>query len=145
MTPCQKVYDAFLSKVTDDEWSLWTEDEVNADLAQILAAAIVWFKFPRVSLDVISVDSELYFDGDLSNNEIQILAAHMRCEWLNRCIMDWRHVKPLYEERDFSEANMLSKLDACLSSETILVQKLEDIYYRSRDGKPFNYSRLAGD
>jgi hypothetical protein len=30
------------------------------------------------------------------------LATYMKCEWLNRTILTWENVKPLYEERDFS-------------------------------------------
>lgn len=32
MTPYSKVYDAFLSKILEDEWSLWTREEVEADM-----------------------------------------------------------------------------------------------------------------
>jgi hypothetical protein len=41
----------------------------------------------------------------------------MKVEWLNRCIMTWENVKPLYVERDFSQANLLDKLNAMLKSE----------------------------
>jgi hypothetical protein len=69
--------------------------------------AVTWFKFPRVSLEF---DDNGFVD-DLNNEEIQIIADFMKCEWLNRCIMTWENVKPLYEERDFSQANLLDKLD----------------------------------
>jgi hypothetical protein len=46
----------------------------------------------------------------LSNFEIQILAGYMKCEWLERTILSWENVKPLYVERDFSQANLLDKL-----------------------------------
>ena len=36
----------------------------------------------------------------------------MKCEWLNRTILTWEHVKPMYEEKDFSEANLIDKLHA---------------------------------
>jgi hypothetical protein len=29
MTPYDVVYDAFLSKILDDEWGYWTEEEVK--------------------------------------------------------------------------------------------------------------------
>ena len=68
----------------------------------------------------------------------------MKCEWLNRCIMTWENVKPLYEERDFSQANLLDKLESALEAERKRAEKRESIYYRSRNGKPFDFSRLAG-
>jgi hypothetical protein len=75
--------------------------------------ALSWFKFPRTSLEY----NENGFINDLSNEEIQIIADFMKCEWLNRSIMTWENVKPLYEERDFSQANLLDKLKDLLESQ----------------------------
>ena len=98
MTPYEVVYDAFLVKVLEDEWAFWTEEEVKADLRGLLESVVPWFKFPRVSLN----RGDDGFIDDLSNEEVQILATYMKCEWLNRTILTWENVKPLYEERDFS-------------------------------------------
>lgn len=141
MTPYSKVYDAFLSKILEDEWSLWTREEVEADMRQILESAIVWFKFPRVSLE----HDDDGFKSDLSSAEIQIIASYMKCEWLNRSIMTWENVKPQYEERDFSQGNLIDKLRATHESERKLAHWLESAYYRSREGKPYNYGSLAGN
>lgn len=140
MTPFQKIYDAFLVKMLEDEWVNWSEEEVNEDLRNILEGAIPWFKFPRKSLE----RDENGFIEDLSNEEIQILASYMKCEWLNRTILTWENVKPLYEERDFSQANLLDKFNQTLEVEKYNALKLERIYYRSISGKPFKYSNLAG-
>ena len=67
----------------------------------------------------------------------------MKCEWLNRTILTWENVKPLYEERDFSQANLLDKFNEMLSAEQKHVAQLEAIYYRSVNKKPFKYSQLA--
>ena len=141
MTPYQKVYDAFLVKMLEDEWVNWTEDEISQDLRGILEGAISWFKFPRISLD----RDDNGFINDLDNEEIQILACYMKCEWLNRTILTWENVKPLYEERDFSQANLLDKFNQLLEAEKYNALKLERIYYRSIKGKPFKYSNLAGN
>ena len=141
MTPYQKVYDAFLVKMLEDEWVNWTEEEISQDLRGILEGAISWFKFPRISLD----RDDSGFINDLDNEEIQILACYMKCEWLNRTILTWENVKPLYEERDFSQANLLDKFNQLLEAEKYNALKLERIYYRSIKGKPFKYSNLAGN
>lgn len=141
MTPYQKVYDAFLVKMLEDEWVNWTEEEVSQDLKGILEGAISWFKFPRISLN----RDDNGFINDLDNEEIQILACYMKCEWLNRTILTWENVKPLYEERDFSQANLLDKFNQLLEAEKYNALKLERIYYRSIKGKPFKYSNLAGN
>ena len=141
MTPYQKVYDAFLVKMLEDEWVNWTEEEISQDLRGILEGAISWFKFPRISLD----RDDNGFINDLDNEEIQILACYMKCEWLNRTILTWENVKPLYEERDFSQANLIDKFNQILEAEKYNALKLERIYYRSIKGKPFKYSNLAGN
>ena len=139
MTPYTKVYEAFLARILEDEWENWLIDEAMADWEQILHMAIPHFKFPRVSLE--EVDGG--FSGDLGVEEIQILANFMRVEWLNRCIMTGENVKPLYVERDFSQANLLDKLGAMLKNEQTNAEKMESIYYRSRKGRPFDFSKLA--
>lgn len=139
MTPYQVVYDAFLAKLTEDEWVTWTQEEVNADLKQILEGAIPWFKFPRASLE----RTDEGFSNDLSNEEVQILASFMKCEWLNRTILTWENIKPLYEERDFSQANLLDKFNQTLTNEKKNAASLERIYYRSINGKPYKYSKWA--
>ncbi len=139
MTSFDTVYTAFLSKILDDEWDTWTEEEIEQDLFTLLQAAVVRFKFPRVSLEY----TEEGFTDDLTNDEVQILAVYMKCEWLNRTILTWENVKPLYEERDFSQANLLDKFNKMLAAEQTHAKQLEAIYYRSVNKKPFDYTRLA--
>ena len=140
MTPYQVVYDAFLAKMTEDEWATWTQEEVNMDLRAILEGAIPWFKFPRTSLD----RNDEGFNGDLSNEEVQIVASFMKCEWLKRTILTWENIKPLYEERDFPQANLLDKFNESLTNEKKNAASLERIYYRPINGKPYQYSKWAG-
>ena len=139
MTPLQKVYDAFLSKILEDEWAGWTQSDVNADLLTLLEGAIDHFKFPRHSMEISGAN----FTDDLTNEEIQILACYMKCEWLNRTILTWENVKPLYEERDFSQANLLAKFNETLAAERKNAERRESKYYRSIDNKPFDYTKLA--
>lgn len=142
MTSIRKIYDAFLSKMLEDEWLNWTEEEVERDWRMLLDAAIPNFRFPRVDLDI---DDSGNFVGDLNNEEIQILATFMKCEWLNREILTWENIKPLYVERDFSQANLIDKLQKLLDREENKARKLERIYYRSIHYKPFDYTKLAGE
>ena len=142
MTSYSKVYDAFMARILEDDWNdTWTREEVEADQRLILEAALPWFKFPRVSLE----HDDTGFSGDLGQKEIQIIANFMKCEWLNRCIMTWENVKPLYVERDFSQANLIDKLKQLLEFEKKKAQEMESIYYRSRNGKPFNFGKLASN
>ena len=141
MTDLQVVYDAFLAKMLEDEWANWDLEDIEEDWRSLLKGALPWFKFPRVSLDFD--ESESYFLDDLSNEEIQILATYMKCEWLNRTILTWENVKPLYEERDFSQANLIDKFNQMLVAEKKNAARLEAVYYRSIKRKPFGYRQMA--
>jgi len=70
-TPFLKVYDAFLARITADEWTL--EEElaiVERDWQELLKMAIARFKYPRVSLDYKTDGPAHYFIEDLTNDEI---------------------------------------------------------------------------
>lgn len=140
MTPCFKIYEAFLTKILEDEWQGWTREDIERDWRSILDGAIPYFKFPRKSLEI---KGECFVE-DLDNEEIQILATYMKCEWLNRTILTWENVKPLYEERDFSQANLIDKLHSLVDREEKKAKRLESIYYRSIKSKPYNYRSFAG-
>ena len=142
MASVYDVYDAFLPKMLEDEWLNWTDDEREEDWRALLDAAIPYFKFPRVSLDI---EDDIFIDENVSNEEIQILATYMKVEWLNRTILTWENIKPLYVERDFSQANLIDKLIKLKENEEYKALKLERIYYRSIKGRPFDFRKLAGD
>ena len=128
MITLMDVYDAFLSKQLDDEWENWEMEEINEDWKTPLIGSIPWFKSPRTSLDFVTDDEtgEVNFNEDLSNEEIQILATYMKCEWLNRTILTWENIKPLYEERDFSQANLLSKFNETLEEANFETEDYQD-------------------
>ena len=67
-TPFLKVYDAFLARITADEWTL--EEElaiVERDWRELLKMAIFRFKYPRIDL---ASENETEFTNDLTNDEI---------------------------------------------------------------------------
>ena len=103
-TPFLKIYDAFLARITADEWTL--EEElaiVERDWQELLRMAIFRFKYPRVDLEVEEVTEQdpehpnqfgLYqFVNDLTNDEIQLLALYMKHEWVKRCIASWENIR----------------------------------------------------
>lgn len=141
MTSLEDVYKAFLSKMNEDDWANdWSKEEFMEDARTILDNAIVWFKFPRVSLNI----EDDHFIETLSNDEIRIIATYMKCEWLDRTILTWENVKPMYDERDFSPANRLREYRLLLEKEQKEARRLEATYYRSIKGQPFDYTTLAG-
>ena len=152
-----KVYDAFLARITADEWTL--EEElaiVERDWQELLQMAIFRFKYPRVSLEIEEVNPtesdedsshlKMYqFVNDLTNDEIQILALYMKHEWVKRCIASWENIRQLYADKDFSQANHLDKLIKLEAAVAKEIHKAEGIYDRSREKSPANlFKKLAG-
>lgn len=146
-TPLQTIYDAFLAKVEADDWALteMTEEGPSKDLLKdwgmILDAAIVQFRYPRVSLDYEG-DS---FKEDLGNDEIQVLANLMKLEWIRRCIATWDNIRQLYSDKDFSQANFLDKLNKTGEQVHDECRLLLDRYGRAENYKPNKlFKKLAG-
>lgn len=155
-TPFFKVYEAFLARITADEWTL-EEDlaVVERDWQQLLDMAVFRFKYPRVSLNKIEIDPNPYddndrtfsycFEGDLSQDEIQLLALYMKHEWIKRCIASWENIRQLYADKDFSQANHLDKLNKLQEAVADEVHRAEGIYDRSRNKRPASlFKKLAG-
>lgn len=146
-TPFLKVYDAFLARITADEWTL--EEElaiVERDWRELLKMAIAQFKYPRVDLSIKEDEEENpVFESDLTNDEIQMLALYMKQAWIKRCIASWEEIRQLYASKDFSQANHLDKLlkfDARMDKE---VAQAEGRYDRSRGKRPAAiFGKLAG-
>ena len=141
LTPYQIVFDAFLAKVQEDDWS-WADDisVVESDWKALLNSAIPYFKFPKVSLEQ-DADG---FVNLLGLQEIQLLATYMKVEWLDRTIHSWENVKAQYGESDFSQANYLDKLNELAKDTFTKSEKLQHNYYRAPGGKPYPYGNLAG-
>ena len=154
-TPFLKVYDAFLARITADEWTL--EEElaiVERDWQELLKMAIFRFKYPRVSLEIEEIEpsnsdasqlKQYQFVDELNNDEIQILALYMKHEWIKRCISSWENIRQLYADKDFSQANHLDKL---LKLEAVVHEEIHEalgIYDRSREKRPaLLFKKLAG-
>lgn len=155
-TPFLKVYEAFLARITADEWTI--EEElavVERDWQQLLDMAIFRFKYPRVSLNKVELEPKTAccsdkifafgFEGDLNQDEIQLLALYMKHEWVKRCIASWENIRQLYADKDFSQANHLDKLNKLQEAVADEVHKAEGIYDRSRDKRPADlFKKLAG-
>lgn len=141
------IYDAFLSRITADEWTL--EEElaiIERDWQELLKIAIFRFKYPRKDLTIIENESgEKCFEDNLTNDEIQLLALYMKHEWIKRCIASWENIRQLYADKDFSQANMLDKLNKLETQVALEVHKAEGIYDRSRNKTPADlFRKLAG-
>lgn len=147
MISLMTVYDAFLSRVNEDDWAnCYSEEDLKwfiKDWRAFLDNAISYFKFPHCSLE-IDEENQVFTDKNMTMQEVNVLATYMKQEWLKRTIDSWENIKTQYEEKDFSQANLL-KTFILLKDQVIEEAKLaESIYYRSLNKKPFNFRNLAG-
>lgn len=146
MVSLMSVYDVFLSKVNEDDWShCFSEEDLQwfiKDWRAFLDQALPYFKFPRCNLEID--ETTQCFKDDVGQEEIQIIATYMKYCWLLRTIDSWENIKTQYEEKDFSQANLLKTFITLKDQVSEEAMHLERMYYRSRNKKPFNYGRLAG-
>lgn len=147
MITLQQVYDAFLCKVNEDDWAnAYTEEDLEwyvRDWKAFLDSAIPYFKFPRCSLE-INEEKGCFIDETMSSHELEVLAVFMKQEWLKRTIDSWENIKTQYSESDFSQANLLATFIKLRQEVKTEAKEVESIYYRSRNKKPFRYSKLSG-
>lgn len=145
-TPFSVVYDAFLARIEQDEWSLTTElGDLERDWFELLKMAINRFMFPRVDLSY-DIEEECFIE-ELTEAEIQYLAVFMKNEWYKRCISTWRLIQQQYHTKDFeflSQANHISKLQELVELSNKECLNMTNLYSRVRDHKPFDWTRLAG-
>ena len=135
-TPFSKVYDSFLSKVTDDMYMELTELETFRMLQELLVSSIHWFEFPRVNINDYDeneiIDEETYsgvesenkpvkaiiysggyFNVPLTTEEINILSTYMIVEWMGQQLASLENTRMKYSGSDFkftSQANHMAKI-----------------------------------
>lgn len=147
MVTLMDVYDAFLCKVNEDDWSCCYDKEdlewFIKDWRAFLNSAIPYFKFPRCKLE-IDEELQVFTDENMSQDEVEVLSVYMKQEWLKRTIDSWENIKTQYEESDFSQANLLKTFISLRQEVKQEAREIESLYYRSVKKKPFHYSRLAG-
>lgn len=147
MISLMTVYGAFLSRVNEDDWTQnYTAEDMQwilQDWRAFLDAAISYFKFPKCSLD-IDEKRQCFTDEKMGQQEVHVLATYMKQEWLKRTIDSWENIKTQYEEKDFSQANLLKTFISLKEQVIEEAKHAESLYYRSQNKKPFPYNRLAG-
>lgn len=145
-TPFKEVYNAFLARIEQDEWSLTTDlGNLERDWFELMKMAINRFNFPRVSLKY-DENNECFVE-ELGLQEIQYLAVVMKNEWYKRCVSTWRLIQQQYHTKDFeflSQANHISKLLELVEQSNKECFNMADRYSRVINHKPFDWTKLAG-
>ena len=117
-TPYSKMYDRFLSSITDYDLAYLPNDDMENMVHGWLLRAIADFYNCKVDLD--DRDDEIRcFNVDLSNWEIDVLAKFMVAAWLNDQIASVNLTLQMFggkEEKYYSQAQHLSSLVALRDS-----------------------------
>ena len=117
-TPYSKIYDRFLSSITDYDLAYLPNDDMENMVHGWLLRAIADFYNCKVDLD--DRDDEIRcFNVDLSNWEIDVLEKFMVEAWLNDQIASVNITLQMFggkEEKYYSQAQHLSSLVALRDS-----------------------------
>ena len=150
-TKFSAVYDCFLGKITDDMYMELTPEDTKRDLQALLISAIPGFEFPRKNINKYTLEAAAPANGantidylnddcsvfmmELTQEEINILAVLMMCNWLQRQITSIENVRMKYSGSDFkftSQANHLAKLLTLLSECQRQSHHLQRLYKRRK-------------
>lgn len=118
-TPYSKIYDRALAKLTDYDLAYMSDADLRFMLRGWLNSSIP--KFRKCASDLSKRDDELEtFNVDLVDDEIEILALLIVCEWLEPQINSVTLTHQMFggkEEKYYSQSSHLAELKA-LRNET---------------------------
>lgn len=122
-TPYSRVYNSFLSKVTDYLYGSFTEEELTQDLTNLLDASIVEFEYPKINIRDKNNENQL-FNANLSYDEIEIISYLMVERWLERQINDIQLIKQRFSNKDFQFTSQANHLIALMKNQERLQKKI---------------------
>ena len=136
-TPYNKIYDRALAKITDYDLAFLPDDNFRSMLRGWLNSSIS--KFRKCASDLSDRDDELeVFNVDLIDEEIEILALLMVCEWLEPQVNSVLLTHQMFggkEEKFYAQANQLAELKALRDDTRTEAKKLmRDYTYFSGTG-----------
>jgi hypothetical protein len=113
-TPYSKIYERALAKITDYDLAFLPDDDFRFMIRGWLNSAIS--KFRKCASDLSDRDDEIeVFNVDLEDEEIEILALLIVCEWLEPQVNSVNLTLQMFggkEEKWFSQSSHLSELKA---------------------------------
>lgn len=145
-TSFEKVYDRFLSKVTDDMYISMSVEDVKDDLKTIMQSAISYFPFPKQPIKMEGGS----FTEDLDPIEIEIISELMVGEWINRQIRTVRLTELQVTGNDAKGLNtggQMRALKEIKHKHDVEVSSLIHFYHygeRDEDGRTTPLFNLSG-
>lgn len=137
MTTLSTIYDAFLSKITDDMYLELTKEDTEGMMYDLFKGALPWFEFPRFDIFSYAEEEKLY-SFDLTHEEINIIATYMVTEWIGQQLATIELTRMKYSGSDFkftSQANHMHKLIALRKEYERAGLHLQRLYKRRKIDK----------
>lgn len=157
-TSFQTIYDAFFSRVTDDMFMEFTEEDTLLMLQDLLLNNLSRFEFPRFDLfdyeegawgyygEYMGIESNgqevaAYgwvggtFNIELTREEIDIIALNMVIGWLGQQLDTTENTRMKYSGSDFkftSQANHMAKLKVLIDAHKTDCLHLQRLYKRRK-------------
>lgn len=142
MTSFEKLYDQFLSTVSSYTLTQLTNDDIQAELFNLVERSIPAFKFPKVSLAyTLNQDNNThYFVETLTQKELNVILAYMKLFWVEYQILnEQRFLTQYYDDKvkTFSQGNVMAQLNRLHENVLGMAKKTEYEYGRvSENGRP---------
>lgn len=146
-TSFSKVYNSFLSKITDDMYMELSEEETLLLQEELLESALPYFEFPRKNIFNYDKENQT-FNVELSNEEVNIIATYMIVEWFGRQLASVEMTRMKYSGADFkftSQANHMSKLLVLKKDYERVGFHLQRLYKRRREDNKGNIRSTMED
>ena len=143
MTSFEVIYEQALSTLKSCTLADLDEDDIKAELYNLLIRAIAAFRYPKIPLTYTVIEEEdnlgiIYkkgtFENELRQQEINILLAYMKKFWMEFQIsQEQRYNNPYYDSntKGFSPGNILSQL-----------RNMYETFNSEADRANYDYSRI---
>lgn len=118
MTSYEKIYSRFLSKIEDSDLPKLTQSESNQLLEGWLESALGLMEIDKLKIehDLSARHSEdAYFEEDLTNAEIEVLALYMVVAWYEPRVNSLEHTLLFMGSKDEKWTNQKDHLNAIKS------------------------------
>ncbi len=133
-TSCEKIYNIFLSKITDFDLPLMDDDELKNYCNEILMSALS--KIRSFDHDLTDRNNETGdFNEDLSDLECEVLSSQMVVEWIDRKINTTQLLNMFVGTKDESMASQANHLNSLLTlkdrQRSIVTKLIRDYGYNA--------------
>jgi len=145
MTSYDKVFQAFLSKISDPIYLEMEHALAQEDMISLMDAAIFNFPYSKVNLKAKD-DESMKFDNELGLDEIQLLSHLMVLEWQSRVLRDIDSLKQRMTTREFRTFSAANHINSLIASEKLQRKKVKDmkIKYSMYDNNGSRIGVLGG-